>query len=846
MAYESDPGSVYPYTRKSFIYAKTNPFARVRSRFFSRSDHYRAHCELDLNFDHLADSGEDEAGTYSYYTPGSMSDVTSISFPYSNREESFYRREKIVVFTYNGGGTYNNLPGLKIRYKYYDNERTKLKSIRRYDYAFERRKTPGNFDGFEYPRTPRLRTEICYDQNGNITDRRCWHYNDATDWHKKTCVERRISAEINSDDNIVLGSGSNIAQIVIGRFPSEEYTIHFHGILLMSKYDSGGTPAERTWNYESLYVHEDYNTFRYGVVGSKESYLWEREANREQGDWAVDADGNLEHTGSDPSAVITVFSMDDERRIFSRITSDYNADVIVTDERLLNARTGALAKKTTKAGNGPWATSEGIDPDAVIAVTTYDMTPTGKMIQKQTVNKYTGEDVKESTTTYVYNTHTISKRETVLDSVEPDGSSVNRWLTNYYENNHHCITSIDKQGYVPIATLASHGITKPSEADDCLAYITMRIKASSGIYSKASAFLNPVWKGVAKILMKRTVISASEVNSIITGVRKHVAAAAGYIQADFSAELNFWLTSIQCAWGCLDKAEDQLQYIDRCLEVISRHGLANDLLENCDISVWGLAGLTSATWCEEGYTFDADLIKGAIAVTSDCITALKTNEIDLNDAVAAINDSIAKARPRALPDAEKIAVRIINLALARSGTTRQIYSLDEETTEGIVSRVLFEQCRRKILTAQAWSWCVTDIHLTTKKNTLLNPERWPLMARLPSDCLTTCEIWSGHRNERFDHLIPFEVNGRRVFCEIENPWMRYVRDAPLTAWPELALDALGWELAAELTMPLTVKPELATALFKMAELAIERAYAHDRNQQVKDPDPPSRFITARN
>ena len=62
---------------------------------------------------------------------------------------------------------------------------------------------------------------------------------------------------------------------------------------------------------------------------------------------------------------------------------------------------------------------------------------------------------------------------------------------------------------------------------------------------------------------------------------------------------------------------------------------------------------------------------------------------------------------------------------------------------------------------------------------------------------------------------------------------------------QVALDALAWQLAFELTMPLTVKPDLAMTLQKMAELALQRAAAHDKNNRQRDELAPGKFLTAR-
>ena len=842
MAYEDSSGSVYSNGWDTL----DGPFHTFKNNSIfhelcpSRSAYDYPVYEYDLNFDHIADTGNDEAGTVSRYTLVNLDPpnwgVVTVSLPYLDRIESSKHRTKTVIYVFDGSSFHswcNGKPALKIVYRYYDDARTVLKSIRRYDYAFEKRRTPGDFDGFEYPRTPRLRTEICYAPDGStVKAKRCFFYNDPSDWHKRTGIDRRVPCAIKSK-NIVLGSGTYEASIIHGFYPG--FGIWYDAIVVKS-----GVAGE------VLFVAERINTHKQATIGSDLTNIFERTSKRIQGDWNVD-DGQPYHDEDSPSQVHRVLSSDNKGRVFARVDHEENEDgiLILTDERKLNARSGAVAVKTVKVGAATWATEQELESGTTQSVTTYTRAPDGKMLTKITIDKTGETDATTQTTTYTYGTHAINKKDVLLNAIIPDGDTPNRYYKDYIEDKFHNIIEIHSHAIVPAASVVNDGIAKDSDASDPLSYIASRILALTKLYGAAKAFLSPVYKAVKKISDDRDSVTPEEVKSLLDNVRNHIARSSGFMGADLSAELNFWLTSIQAFFGCLDKAEDQLAYIDRCLEVVSRHGLANDLLENCDVAVWGLGGLTAATWCATGYTFDPDLVAAAVSITSDCLAALKTNEIELKDAADAIKDSVARARPTPLPDADKIAVRMINLALARSGTTRQINSLDEETTEGIVSRVLFEQCRRKILMAQAWSWAVTDVQLKTKPNTILNPERWPFMARLPAECLTTSEIWSGHRNERFDHLIPFEVNGRRIFCEMENPWMRYVKDAPLTSWPELALDALAWELAAELTMPLTVKPELAASLFKMAELAIERAFAHDRNQQVKDPDPPSRFITAR-
>ena len=353
-------------------------------------------------------------------------------------------------------------------------------------------------------------------------------------------------------------------------------------------------------------------------------------------------------------------------------------------------------------------------------------------------------------------------------------------------------------------------------------------------------------ESIQQIARLKARATAGRVAALVSTAFSAYTKVSGRLLSGGAAMVRFFLGSISARYGVMTSADHQCDYLDNAVSVIcDTPALKLKREELCAVAVWAIEGLKEPTTCADGYAFDPANVSATAQICSNVFAGMSESDSDPKDTSTLLHTAVKDARPVKTSNSRQVALRIINVALARCGVSKQVVALDENSTESVVAKTLLDQCRRSVLLAQNWSFATRDIQLSTHKNTLLNPCRWQFCAHLPSGCLTVDEIWSGRRETGRQDLVPFETIGSRLYCDVESPWIRYVDDSDLSLWPEVALDALAWQLAFELTMPLTVKPDLAMTLQKMAELALQRASAHDKNNRQRDELAPGKFLTAR-
>lgn len=192
---------------------------------------------------------------------------------------------------------------------------------------------------------------------------------------------------------------------------------------------------------------------------------------------------------------------------------------------------------------------------------------------------------------------------------------------------------------------------------------------------------------------------------------------------------------------------------------------------------------------------------------------------------------------------------ICNLALLRVGQRQTIDSLEEDTTEAMVCKAIYAHTRDRLIEAAWWQFA-------TKRATLAltSEERsgWAYIYALPSDCVVARYIWAGARSRAKDELIPFslelsDAGTSRVLCTDEaEAELIYTADIGTPAlFSSKFQDALAWSLAAELTLSLTVKPQLASQALQMAAISLRDAIASDRAQAEPDTQPDAEHLRAR-
>lgn len=195
------------------------------------------------------------------------------------------------------------------------------------------------------------------------------------------------------------------------------------------------------------------------------------------------------------------------------------------------------------------------------------------------------------------------------------------------------------------------------------------------------------------------------------------------------------------------------------------------------------------------------------------------------------------------------ATEVCNIALMRIGNTNTISDLENEiTTEAIACRTFFNSCRDLLLRAAPWPFASKRIALAEMGTP---PANWTHRYALPADCIAARRIvQDGLRVPREDQKIPFEVAteaGQRVlYTDMPQAVLLYTyRVEDLNLWDPVALSALSYLIASEISMPLAIRPELANAArqgyFAMVSTALAAAF----NEACEGPEPDGEFITAK-
>jgi hypothetical protein len=194
---------------------------------------------------------------------------------------------------------------------------------------------------------------------------------------------------------------------------------------------------------------------------------------------------------------------------------------------------------------------------------------------------------------------------------------------------------------------------------------------------------------------------------------------------------------------------------------------------------------------------------------------------------------------------------IVQMALGALGETTTIASLASPVTKSEKLGVLFfARTRDRLMARHNWSWATRRAELLRLTDHVRYG--WGYCYALPSDFLRSIDLDTGYRATGKSVPTPWAIEmndtatGRILCCDLSPASLAYVaRVTDPSLWSNAFADALIFELASRLAMPMAIKPELATTLFQAATLSFNQALASDLNEQVPDRQPDSEIITTR-
>jgi hypothetical protein len=197
-------------------------------------------------------------------------------------------------------------------------------------------------------------------------------------------------------------------------------------------------------------------------------------------------------------------------------------------------------------------------------------------------------------------------------------------------------------------------------------------------------------------------------------------------------------------------------------------------------------------------------------------------------------------------------VQICNTALARIGVSNFISSIDEATQEAAVCKLLYEQCRDRLLREVHWPFARVFKALTLVEQAGSEPAwatEWAYAYRYPTDCLTIWRILTKTgRNETTPE--PYDIGrdeqGRLLFTNQLNAIAEYTaRVEDPAQFDSTFVSALAWLLAMEIAMPLSAMDNLRKQAMQayMGERDQAARIAGNESEQSRDVD--TEFLNAR-
>lgn len=168
---------------------------------------------------------------------------------------------------------------------------------------------------------------------------------------------------------------------------------------------------------------------------------------------------------------------------------------------------------------------------------------------------------------------------------------------------------------------------------------------------------------------------------------------------------------------------------------------------------------------------------------------------------------------------------IFNRALAELGHNRTLTSTTSTTDiEAVRLSLAWDGAYKHVLAAHDWNWLVAETALTdgaecTEDGAHLG---WYYWSR-PQDYLRILAVVDA-RNKRVD----YDVADQMVFAQVDSIRFRYLPDSPDPAdWPHQIVEAVVYELAARVALPMSANGKAMTALKQLSAYAVSQAIFHD-------------------
>lgn len=187
-------------------------------------------------------------------------------------------------------------------------------------------------------------------------------------------------------------------------------------------------------------------------------------------------------------------------------------------------------------------------------------------------------------------------------------------------------------------------------------------------------------------------------------------------------------------------------------------------------------------------------------------------------------------------------VSICNMALANIAKPDEIQSLDEDSAEAKACKRFYGQTLTAMIEAYPWRFAGKTAALAEIVN--VKPKRWARAYQRPSDCRKVRRLTDALMLPDVDAVgVPLEIEGSTIFCNVAPAYLEYTADqTDPTKFSGLFVEALSWQLAVKLAMPLTRDPKVRADAYQLAERTTVAAQIHDANEVRQSTDIVARYL----
>lgn len=195
-------------------------------------------------------------------------------------------------------------------------------------------------------------------------------------------------------------------------------------------------------------------------------------------------------------------------------------------------------------------------------------------------------------------------------------------------------------------------------------------------------------------------------------------------------------------------------------------------------------------------------------------------------------------------------VFICNLALSNIGKDN-IVALTEASAEARACNQFYEHTRDLLLQAYPWRFAGKTAALADLTND--KPGRWAHAYQRPIDCLKVRWVRPQYSEDdpqpktvKEETATPYDIDGQTIYTDLSPAFLRYTqRLTDPTKYTATFIDALSWQLAVRLAMPLTRDPKVRADAWQVATRMQGSAEALDANEVRETSDHESDLVEAR-